>query len=213
MPEDYPCPAVFGEVCDHPDSINCGRCKRNQSGLPYCLFQGKLCTRPDLSDCDDCEIRKNAENEDDDLFPCVPYCSPRDGDCWRDPPHDCDNCEVWRKGDICWVITCQEVLPLATPIVIDEVGETTVEAHWYAPYDTQLDPFEDYHESFSKKDLFPTMTLCLDYLKSQSESYARQNAGHLLGYLQAKGLENALADKLGHLAEPIPYAGDPRKAE
>lgn len=92
---------------------------------------------------------------------------------------------------------------MATPIVIEEVGETTVAAHWYAPYDTQLEPFDVNQDSFSIKELFPTMERCLSYMKRQLESYARQNAGHLLVHLRSNNLEDDLAWKLLDVAAPV----------
>lgn len=156
---------------------------------PCPAYEGDACDYPESRDCGDrCQRLE-------------PFCLPRESICRHDPPHDCENCKVWQPGDICWVATYQESIPLATPIVIDEVGDTTVAAHWYAPYDTH--PFAVDQESFSIKELFPTMERCLSYLKQQLVSYARQNAGHLLNYLQTNGLEKDLADKLGHLTKPI----------
>ena len=169
MPEDIPCPAYEGDVCDHPESCNCDYCDRMDRAM------------------------HRAE----------PFCHVRETICRHDPPHDCENCKVWQPGDICWVATYQEFIPLATPIVIDEVGETTVAAHWYAPYDTQLNPFAVDQESFSIKELFPTMERCLSYLKQQLVSYARQNAGHLLVHLRSNNLDDDLAWKLLDVAAPV----------
>lgn len=174
MPEDIPCPAYAGDVCDHPESCNCDYCQRMDGAMNRAA-----------------------------MYRAEPFCLPRESTCRHDPPHDCENCKVWQPGDICWVATYQEFIPLATPIVIDEVGETTVAAHWYAPYDTQLDPFAVDQESFSIKELFPTMERCLSYLKQQLVSYARQNAGHLLVHLRSNNLDDDLAWKLLDVAAPV----------
>lgn len=202
MPEAFPCPAIFDDVCDHPDTLNCDTCARmqhNSESVVKCFYANQPpCDRPDNVDCQTCERSPwNAGGGN------IPMCTVRESTCRHDPPHDCENCKVWQPGDICWVATYQESIPLATPIVIDEVGETTVAAHWYAPYDTQLDPFAVDRESFSIKELFPTMERCLSYLEQQLESYARQNAGYLLVHLHSNGLETDLADKLGHIIKPI----------
>ena len=165
--------------------------------IPCPAYEGDVCDHPESCNCDYCDRMDRA------MHKAEPFCHVRETICRHDPPHDCENCKVWQPGDICWVATYQEFIPLATPIVIDEVGETTVAAHWYAPYDTQLDPFEVDHESFSKKELFPTMERCLAYLKRQLESYAAQNAGHLLIHLRSNNLEDDLAWKLLDVAAPV----------
>lgn len=169
MPEDIPCPAYEGDVCDHPESCNCDYCPRMDNAM------------------------HRAE----------PFCTRREDKCRHDLPHDCENYQVWQPGDICWVVTYWELIPLATPIVIDEVGETTVEAHWYAPYDTELEPFDVNQNSFSIKELFPTMERCLSYLKQQLVSYARQNAGHLLVHLRSNDLDDDLAGRLLDVEAPV----------